>query len=120
MNCTVADFSKEFVVYNITGCSKAELENKINLFFTSENLTLKSDTPDEKIFQKGSKTMRILFGVFVKYFKVIVSIHNQGDMFSVKVFRDMNFFMSGGLIGIKAARKEFERINEAFKVYFNN
>lgn len=120
MKCTVADFGKDSVVYNIAGCSKAELENKLNLFFNSETLTLRSETADEKVFQKGNKIMRILFGVFVKYFKITVSIHNHGDMFRVKLLRDMNFFMSGGLIGMKATRKEFERINEAFKIYFNN
>jgi hypothetical protein len=120
MQATVVDFAKDQVIYNITGCTKEELENKLNLFFTSEKLVLKTDTPDEKVFQKGSKAMRIFFGIFVKYFKITVSLTNQGNQFSVKLFRDMNFIMSGGLIGIQSARKEFERINEAFKTYFNH
>jgi len=120
MQATVADFDKDSVLYNITGCTKEELENKLNLFFTSEKLVLKTDTPEEKIFQKGNKAMRILFGVFVKYFKLSVSIRKQNDLFSVRLFRDMNFVMSGGLVGLKASRKEFERITEAFKTYFNH
>ncbi len=120
MNCKVADFEKDAVVYNITGTSKAELDNKLNLFFTSENLPLRKDTGEERVYQKGSKVMRILFGVFVKYFKLEVTIKQQDELFSVRLHRDMGLILSGGLMGIKASRKEFERINEAFKIYFNN
>jgi hypothetical protein len=120
MNCKVVDFEKDAVVYNITGTSKAELDNKLNLFFTSENLPLKTDNGEEKVFQKGNKVMRILLGAFVKYFKLAVTVKQQDDHFSVRLHRDMGLILSGGLMGIKASRKEFERINEAFKVYFNN
>jgi hypothetical protein len=120
MNCTTVDFAKDSIVYNITGCTREELENRLNLFFTSEKLLLKSDTPDQKVFQKGNKVMRILFGVFVKYFKIVVSVRQQDNLFSVRVLRDMNFILSGGLAGIRSSHKEFERITEAFKAYFNN
>lgn len=120
MTCTVVDFGKDSVVYNITNSTKEELDSRLNLFFTSEKLTLKSDTPEEKIFQKGNKASRIIFGVFVKYFKVAVTIRSENQVFTVKLVRDMNFFMSGGLMGRPAARKEFERINEAFKIYFRH
>jgi hypothetical protein len=120
MNCKVVDFEKNAVVYNITGTSKAELDNKLNLFFTSENLPLRKDTGEERVYQKGNKVMRILFGVFVKYFKLEVTIKQQDELFSVRLHRDMGLILSGGLMGIKASRKEFERINEAFKIYFNN
>ena len=64
--------------------------------------------------------MRIIFGVFVKYFKVVVSIKQQDELFSVKIVRDMNILLSGGLIGINKSRKEFTRLTEAFKVYFKD
>lgn len=120
MQITVADFGSESVVYNITQCTREELENRLNLFFASENLPLKSDSPDEKVYRRGNKTLRILLGVFVKYFKISVSIRHQNDLFSVRVVRDMNLILSGGLIGLKASRKEFARITDAFKVYFSN
>ncbi|MBK8140207.1 MAG: hypothetical protein IPK57_03785 [Chitinophagaceae bacterium] len=120
MQITLVDFANDLVVYNITGISREELENKLNLFFAAENLPLKSDKPDEKVYQKGSKIMRIIFGVFVKYFKVVVSIKQQDELFSVKIVRDMNILLSGGLIGINKSRKEFTRITEAFKVHFKD
>ena len=118
MQTTLVDFGNDSLVFNITGTTREELENKLNLFFASENLPLKSDKGDEKIYQKGNKVLRVLFGVFVKYFKVAVSIKNQGDLFSVKLVRDMNLAMSRGLIGINKSRKEFARISDAFKAYF--
>ena len=119
MQTTLVDFGNDSVVYNITGTTREELENKLNLFFASESLPLKSDKGDEKIYQKGNKTLRVLLGVFVKYFKLVVSIKQQDEVFSVRILRDMNLVLSGGLIGINKSRKEFARLSEAFKVYFN-
>jgi hypothetical protein len=119
MTCTIVDFANDSVVYNITDCTKEELDNKLNLFFTSERFARKSDTGTEKVFQRGSKIARVLLGVFVKYFKVSVSIKTDGQVYSVRFLRDMNLALSGGLIGIAASRKEFGRLTEAFKVYNN-
>lgn len=120
MNATVADFANDSVVFNITGTSKAELENKLNLFFASENLPLKSEKGEERIYQRGNKTLRILLGVFVKYFRIAVTVRQKDDLFSVQILRDMNLVASGGLIGIQKSRKEFTRITDAFKTYMNN
>ena len=119
MDCKLVDFAKNSVAYSITGCTKEELDNKLNLFFTSEGFTLKSDTGTEKTFQRGNKVARILLGVFVKYFRIVASVKTDGQVFSVRVVRDMNFALSGGLMGIAASRKEFARLTEAFKVYFS-
>ena len=118
MQATLVDFANDSVVYNITGGSREELENKLNLFFTSENLPLKIDKGDEKVYQKGNKVMRVIFGAFIKYFRIVVTIRQQGDLFSVRILRDMSLVMSGGLIGINKSRKEFARISDAFKTYF--
>jgi len=118
MQAALVDFSNDTVVYNVTGGSKEELENKLNLFFASESLPLKKENGDEKVYQRGNKVLRVLFGVFIKYFKLVVTVKQQGDLFSVKIHRDMNLAMSGGLIGINKSRKEFARISDAFKAYF--
>jgi hypothetical protein len=119
MECKVVDFSKDTVVFNITGCTQAELENKLNLFFASERFTRKSDTPTEKVLQRGNKVLRVLFGVFVKYFRLVVSIKSDGQLFSVRLHRDMNLALSGGMVGINSSRKEFNRLTEAFKAHFS-
>ena len=120
MQATLVDFGNDSVVFYIKDTNREELEKKLNLFFASENLPLKEDNGDEKIYQKGNKVIRVLLGVFVKYFKIVVSIRQQDELFSVRILRDMNLIMSGGLVGINKSRKEFSRISDAFKIYFAN
>src|SRR5258706_1045657 len=112
MECKVVDFSKDSVVHNITGVSREELDNKLYLLCSSERFSRKKDTPDEKVFQRGNKVLRVMFGVFVKYFRIAVSIKTGGQVFSLRLMRDMNLALSGGLMGIAASRKEFERLTE--------
>ncbi|OSZ76955.1 hypothetical protein CAP36_11010 [Chitinophagaceae bacterium IBVUCB2] len=117
MQATVVDFAKDRVVYNITGTSKEELENKLNLFFTSEGYKLKSSVGETHTYTKGNRVMRILFGAFVKFHKQSAIIKNEGDLYSVMLHKDSTG-MSGGLIGMNQVKKEFARLSEAFKQYF--
>jgi hypothetical protein len=117
MQVTVVDFAKDRVIYNMTGCTKEELENKINLFFNAEGYTLKSNEGDTYTYTKGNRVMRLLFGAFVKYHKQSAIIKNEGELFSVMLHKDSSG-MSGGLIGMNQVKKEFARLSEAFKAYF--
>ncbi|MBK6383372.1 MAG: hypothetical protein IPP02_03210 [Chitinophagaceae bacterium] len=117
MQVTVVDFAKDRVIYNMTGCTKEELDNKLNLFFTSEGYTLKSTEGETTTYTKGNRVLRILFGAFVKYHKQSVIVKNEGELFSVMLHKDSTG-MSGGLIGMNQVKKEFARLSEAFKAYF--
>lgn len=119
MQVNVVDFAKDRVIYNMTGCTKEELENKLNLFFTSEGYMLKSNEGEIYTYTKGNRVMRLLFGAFVKYHKQSVVIKNEGELFSVMLQKDSTG-MSGGLIGMNQVKKEFARLAEAFKAYFNS
>lgn len=116
MQATVVDFAQDRVIYNFTGCTQEELDNKINLFFTSEGYRLKSSAGEIRTYERGNRTLRILFGAFSKYHKQSVTIKHEGDLFSVMLHRDSTG-MSGGVIGINQVRKEFARLSEAFKNY---
>jgi hypothetical protein len=117
MQATVVDFAKDRVIYNFTNCTKAELDNKMNLFFTSQGYTLKSSEGESSSYTKGNRVLRLLLGAFVKYHKQTVIIKNQGDLFSVLLQKDSTG-MSGGLIGMNQVKKEFARLSEAFREYF--
>ncbi len=117
MQSTVVDFAKDRIVFNITGTSKEELENKLNLFFTSQGYKLKSTVGETYTYTKGNRVMRILFGAFVKYHKQSVIIKHEGELFSVMLHKESSG-MSGGLIGVNQVKKEFARLSEAFKLYF--
>ncbi len=119
MQLQVVDFAKDRVIYNASGGSREELDNKLNLFFTSEGYKLKSATPDLKTYEKGNRVARVLLGAFVKYHKQSVGIQQDGDKFSVMLHRDSTG-MSGGLIGMNQVKKEFTRLTESFKNYFAN
>jgi hypothetical protein len=119
MQATLADSAKDQLVYNFTGCTKEELDNKLNLFFTAEGYKYKGEENNGKVYTKGNKALRAILGAFWKYFRVFVAVKNQGDLFSVLVHKDASGAM-GGVIGMNQVKKEFARLGEAFKVYFNN
>lgn len=119
MKATLVDFGKDAAVYTLEGTTRNELENKLNLFFTSQGLPLKKDTDNEKVYEKGNKIVRFLFGVFVKYFKVKLQIEESNGIFTVKMIRNMNIILSGGIAGINSSRKKFGELSEAFKTYFS-
>lgn len=117
MQATVVDFAKDRVVYNITGTTKEELENKLNLFFTSEGYTPKAVEGEVHTYTKGNRVLRLLFGAFVKYHKQSVTLRNEGELFSLQLAKESSG-ISGGLIGMNQVKKEFARLSEAFKEYF--
>ncbi len=119
MQATVVDFATDRVIYNITGCTKAELENKLNLFFTSEGYTLKSNQGDVYTYTRGNRVLRLIFGAFVKYHKQSATIKNEGALFSLMLHKESSG-ISGGLIGMNQVKKEFARLSEAFRIYFAN
>lgn len=118
MNATLVDFAKDRFVYNFTDCTKEELDNKLNLFFISEGYKYKGEEKGGKVYTKGNKALRVILGAFWKYFRMFVAIKSENNLFSVMVQKDASGFM-GGAIGMHQVRKEFERITEAFKVYFS-
>ena len=119
MQVTVADFAKDQVVYNVTGCTKEELENKLNLFFTAEGYKYRGEENNGKVYTKGNKALRAVLGAFWKYFRIYVAVKNQDNLYSVLVQKDASGLM-GGVVGMNQVKKEFARLTEAFKVYFRS
>ncbi|MDF2380161.1 hypothetical protein JMG10_01685 [Nostoc ellipsosporum NOK] len=119
MNCNVTDFSTDSRTYRISGISETEFNNSLELFLAARNLKYKSDKAGMKLYTRGNLTMRILLGVFVKYFRIGVSGKRIDDQtFEVTLKRPMNFFVSGGVIGVRSSRKEFDTLAEDFKNHF--
>lgn len=119
MQISIADSAADRVIYNISGCTIQELDNKLNLFFTSQGYHVKPTTGEIRTYEKGSRVLRMLLGAFVKYHKQSVTVKPNGDQFQLLLQRDSTG-MSGGLIGMNQVKKEFGRITEAFKTYFNS
>jgi hypothetical protein len=119
MQATVIESAPDRIVMNITGCTKEELDNKLNLFFTSEGYKLKSAQDATRTYEKGNRVLRILFGAFVKYHKQVVAMKTDGQFYSLMLTKDSTG-MSGGLIGMNQVKKEFARLTEALKAYFSH
>lgn len=119
MQLTVVDFAKDRVIFSASDCTREQLETKQDLFFISEGYKLKSSDAETRTYTKGNRTLRILFGAFVKYHKQTVVVKQDGMSFQVMLQRDSTG-ISGGLIGMNQVKKEFERLTDAFKVYFTN
>ena len=118
MQLTFADRAEDRVIFNVTGGTKAELENRVNLFFISQGYKLKSTEGETITYEKGNRTARIILGAFVKYNKQSVTIKSQGDNMQLMMHRDSTG-MSGGLIGMNQVKNEFQRIVDAFKANFS-
>jgi len=93
MQVTVVDFAKDRIVYNMTGCTKEELDNKLNLFFTSQGYKVKKAEGESTTFEKGNRILRLLLGAFVKYHKQTVTIKNEGELFSVMLHRALEILL---------------------------
>ena len=122
MQCTVVDFAKDKIVFNFSDCSREELENKVTLFFASEDYRPGKSEGDKSVFEKGKLWKRIIFGAFSPFHRMNVFITTATDKpgtFGLLLQRASSGF-SGGLIGMNQVRKEFTRISENFKQYFKS
>lgn len=119
MNFVVVETANNHVFYSFSNCSREELDNRLNLFFTAEGYKYKRESENGKIYVKGNQVLRVILGAFWKYFKILLLVRPQGDTFSVLVKRDASGFM-GGVFGVMQVQKEFSKINEAFKTYFSD
>lgn len=116
MVTTLKDFSKKNYTYEVSGCTRPELESKVALFMNNEGYKQKKVEGDTVTYEKGNRIMRILFGAFAKYHKQLVSVGGVQEPYLVDVARSSSG-MSGGAIGMAQVRKEFERLNEGFRQY---
>ncbi|MER3498955.1 MAG: hypothetical protein C4308_10145 [Chitinophagaceae bacterium] len=58
--------------------------------------------------------MGTLFGAFAKYYEFSITTKTQDNIIGLQLLKDSTG-MAGGLIGMRQVKKEFERIQEAFK-----
>ncbi|OIQ36146.1 MAG: hypothetical protein BM555_03325 [Crocinitomix sp. MedPE-SWsnd] len=95
---------------------KEDLAGKIQNYLLKDGYKLESGAPTSGVYGKGSKTMRILFGAFVKRFTWSLSI--SGDEKSSKlVFKKDEKGYWGGAIGVAQVKTEWTRITNALKAY---
>ena len=82
-----------------------QLATSVAMFMKSKGYQLVEGTVNDGVFEKGNRTMRILFGAFVKYFKFKVKVENA----RVHISTGTSGF-SGGVIGIGQVKSETTQI----------
>lgn len=65
-------------------------------------------------YEKGNRTMRILFGAFVKYFKFSVKLAQANTLEIELLITKTSSGISGGLIGIGQVKTELRRLSQVF------
>ena len=80
--------------------SKEELHEKIKQEIVAQGYKVLSENIENTIYEKGNRLMRLLFGIFVDYFKCSIHIsENENNQIEVFVKKETTGF-SGGIIGV--------------------
>lgn len=90
--------------------SDNELANAVSQIMIGRGYKLKEGNISNGVYEKGDRTMRLLFGAFVKYFKFTINVSNM----KVTLNSGTSGF-SGGVIGIGQVKKEAGEISEVLK-----
>lgn len=103
--------SGERFVYVYSGVSQSELENIID----SSMQSIGYKHLGNGVYEKGSRTMRLLFGAFCKYFKFQVSLDASDPQNILVGVKKASSGMSGGLIGVNQIKNEMIYLSQAFQ-----
>jgi hypothetical protein len=102
-------YTNQMFVHQYSGVDANQLANTANQVLTNDGYKLVEGQPGNATYEKGNRTMRLLFGAFVKYSKIHVASTADADIAKLTVDRKTSG-MSGGLIGISQVKKEMERV----------
>lgn len=105
----------QLFVHEYAGVSKEELKTRIHEYMISAGYRLLVGSPGEGHYEKGNKTMRILFGAFSKYFKFYMQINEETDQTITVSLGTQTTGMSGGLIGMKQVKDELKKMAATFQ-----
>ena len=105
----------DICVHHYSGLDRATLISKVDMLFKQWGYKPIEGQSGNANYEKGNRTMRILFGAFIKYFKFTVSVSDEMDgVYKVGVNK-YSSGMSGGLIGMNQVTNELKRIAEGLK-----
>lgn len=103
------NYSNQLFVHEYSGIDADGLANAADQLLNKDGYKLVEGKEGNGIYEKGNRTMRVLFGAFVKYSKIQVSCNSQDETTKLMVDRKTSG-MSGGLIGMNQVKKEMERV----------
>jgi len=106
--------SKDIIRYRYSGLTKQQLEDQLQEMFFASGYKEAGIVNNRTIYEKGDRTMRILFGAFVKYYKFVLLVEVDNEDVIANVMRATSG-MSGGIIGRDQVTGEVIRLGQLMK-----
>ncbi|MEX1000811.1 MAG: hypothetical protein WDZ35_01710 [Crocinitomicaceae bacterium] len=108
------NITKDKAIYAFKNTSEDQLAEKLQAFLLKDGYKLEAGTVKNGTYGKGSKTMRILFGAFVKRFTWGVKVQDKEGATYLVFSKDEKGYW-GGAIGVSQVKKEYARITSVLK-----
>jgi hypothetical protein len=100
---------KEKATYPFANTNVNELATKVQEFLLKQGYKLEEGSNSNGIYGKGSKTLRILLGAFIKRFTWKVTVADTGETTTLTFIKDEKGYW-GGAIGVVQVKNEFNKI----------
>jgi hypothetical protein len=104
----------DYFIHKYEGIDMGTLTKSVDETLLANGYKLVEGGGTNSVYEKGNRTMRILFGAFVKYFKFMVQMQEADSSIDLRVTKHSSG-MSGGLIGISQVKKELVRLGELMR-----
>lgn len=103
------------VLHVYQGIDAEKLGIEVAKVLASRGYELKEGNPQDGVFERGNRIIRLLLGAFHKYFKFGVRVEpGEGGILKVRVHKLTSGF-SGGVIGMNQVKNELKGLAEALK-----
>lgn len=106
--------TNDYFIHKYEGTDTATLLKNIEETLSANGYKLVEGGGTNAVYEKGNRTMRILFGAFVKYYKFMVQLQEADSSLDLRITKHSSG-MSGGLIGVSQVKKELARLGELMK-----
>lgn len=107
--------TKDMISFAYTAIPKPDLRQKAEEILRHRNYNKVGETNGNSTYEFGNRTMRILMGAFVRYFKFHVVINDiDTDTLELRIVRATTG-ISGGVIGINQVTTEMTELSIALK-----
>jgi hypothetical protein len=112
-NIEMQDGSNILLVYSGVDAEKLGIE--VGKAMAARGYEIKEGNPQDGVYERGNRVVRILLGAFHKYFKFGVRVE-QGTEGTLKVrVHKLTSGFSGGLIGVNQVKNELKGLAEALQ-----
>jgi len=116
LNKNTVTIDKEKATYPFSDTNVDELATKVQEFLLKQGYKLEEGSNSNGIYGKGSKTLRILLGAFIKRFTWKVTVVDSGDNTTLTFIKDEKGYW-GGAIGVVQVKNEFKKITSVLQSF---